>query len=94
MCLDSDEWYPYDDYFAEREDSYTDFRGDLIDRPTKKRRILEDADVGNINVSSERYEYVISSIVARNHDVINDVMLGVANPQDSDSAFTRDDDFM
>ena len=66
----------------------------MIDRPKKKRKLLEDADVGDINVSAEHYEYTISSTVTRNHDVIDDVMLGVANPQDGDSAFTRDDNFM
>ena len=60
----------------------------MIDHPTKKRKLLEDDDVGDINVSAEHYEYVISSIVARNHYVIDDVMLGVENPQDGDSAFT------
>ena len=94
LCPDSDDWDPYDESFAEREDAHTDYRGDLVDCPTKRRRLIEDADVGDINVSTDRYEYAISSVVARNYEGIDEVMLGEPNPQDGDSAFNMDDDFM
>ena len=93
LCPDADDWDPYDESYAEREDNYTDYKGDLIDRPTKRRRLIEDADVCEINVSAERYEFAISSIVARNYDDTDGIMLG-AHPRDGDSAFLTDDDFM
>ena len=55
---------------------------------------MEDAGVGDINISAERYESAISSVMARNHDRIDEVMLGVGNPQDEDSAFLVDNNFM
>ena len=93
LCPDADDWDPYDESYAEREDNYTDYKGDLIDRPTKRRRLIEDADVCEIDVSAERYEFAISSIVARNYDDTDGIMLG-AHPRDGDSAFLTDDDFM
>ena len=93
LCPDADDWDPYDESYAEREDNYTDYKGDLIDRPTKRRRLIEDADVCEINVSAERYEFAISSIVAKNYDDTDGIMLG-AHPRDGDSAFLTDDDFM
>ena len=80
LCPDGDDWDPYDESFAKREDSHTDYRGDLIDCPAKQRRLIEDADVGGINVSAERDKFAISSVVAITHDGIDEVMLGVGNP--------------
>ena len=93
LCPDADDWDPYDESYAEREDNYTDYRGDLIDRPTKRRRLIEDADIWEINVSAERYEYAISSIVARNYDNTDEIMLK-ADPRRGEAAFLMDDDFM
>ena len=55
---DSDDWDPYDESFADCEDSFTDFKGELIDRPEKRRRLIKDVDVGNTSVALCLHSYV------------------------------------
>ena len=87
LCPESYDWDPCDESFADREEQFTDYKGELINRPRKRRRLMEEADVDSIDVSAERYAYAVSSVVARNHDMIDESMLRGGNPQDGDSAF-------
>ena len=45
LTPDAAQWDPYDEAYAAAEDRFLDFRGDLIHRPPKRRKILDDADV-------------------------------------------------
>ena len=94
LCPEGDDWDPYDESFADREEQFTNYRGELIERPHKRRRLIDEADIDSIDVSAERYEYAISSVVSRNHDIVDESMLRGGNPQDADSAFKMDDDYM
>ena len=67
LTPDADEWDPYDEEYSEREGTFFDFRGYLIDRQPKKRKLLNVSDIYEIQVSQERYESVIKSIVAKNN---------------------------
>ena len=73
LCPEGSNWDPSDESFHEREESFTNFRGDLIDRPSKRRRILDEADVCDIQISHERYEAPVSSIVAANFEAARNV---------------------
>ena len=66
LTPDAAQWDPYDEEYAAAEDRFLDFRGDLIHRPPKRRKILDDADVFELQVSEEQYEADISSIVGEN----------------------------
>ncbi len=55
---------------------------------------MKEADIDSINVSAKRYNYVVSSVISRNHDKIDKLMLRGENPQDDNSAFRMDDNFM
>jgi len=91
LCPSGPGWDPYDPEYSNQEDSMIDFRGDVITpQPKKRRKILDDRDVFELNVSVERYEAAISSIVASYP----------SNPQHAheshhlEHAFNRDDDVM
>ena len=75
------------------EDRFLDFRGDLINRPVKERKILDDADVFELQVSEERYEAATSSLVAANHNCVtdNEGAEACSHPQDGNLDFIRDD---
>ena len=94
LCPEGDDCNPQDKSFVEREDSHTDYKGDLIDHPAKRCQLIEVADVGDIHVLVENYEYPIRTVMVRNYDGIDEPMLEVINPQDMDVAFLMDDDFM
>ena len=66
LSLDAAQWNPYDEEYAESEDNFLDFRGDLIHRQPKRRKILNDSDVFELQVSEENHEAAISSIVGAN----------------------------
>ena len=72
-----------------------DFRGEVLVRPQKKRKVFDDADIADIQVTEERYEAVIISIVAANHDRLSEgaVQMG-CNPQDGDADLSRGEDYM
>ena len=95
MCLKGDDWDPYDESYADCEESYTDFRGDIIDHPLKHRKLIDDVDIGEICVSAKRYKYAISFVVANNHDTLEREIasIGMERLQDDDLAFNRDDDY-
>ncbi len=94
LCTDHDKWDPYDPDFANREDIMVDFRGDVIVHEPKRRKFLESRNVFEINVSEERFESAISSIVAKNccNPQDGDMPVDKCNPQDGDDDFNRDDD--
>ena len=92
LSSDSDKWDPYDPSYANQEDSMIDYRGDLMVREPKKRKILDDSEVSEICVTQERYEAAVSSIVAKNHGDPAEEPAHESNPQDGDSDFIRDDD--
>ena len=66
LTPDAAQWDPYDEEYAAAEDRFLDFKGDLIHRPPKRRKILDDADAFELQVSEEQYEAAISSIVGEN----------------------------
>ena len=68
LCPDVKEWDPYDESFAERKEQLMDGRSDLADRPPKQRKVLDDTDLCDIQVSYESYEASISSTVVTNYD--------------------------
>ena len=45
LSPDASQWNPYDEEYAESEDKFLVFRGDLIHRQPKRRKILDDSDV-------------------------------------------------
>ena len=51
LSPDAAQWNPYDEEYAESEDKFLDFRGDLIHRQPKRRKILYDSDVFELQVS-------------------------------------------
>ena len=67
LSLDASQWNPYDEEYAESEDKFLDFRGDLIHRQPRCRKILDDSDLFELQVSEEYYEAAISSIVVSNY---------------------------
>ena len=97
LTPDAAEWDPYDEDYSEREASFFYFRGDLIDRQPKQRKVLDDSDIYELQVSQERYKYTISSIVANNNTCVflsNEENNPCSNPQHDDMDFIRDDDYM
>ena len=97
LTPDQSSWDPYDEEFAEAEDAFFDFRGELINRPPPKRRkILDDAGIFELKVSEEQYEAAISTIVAENDVYVTDSENEEdnSNPQGGDLDFLRDDDYM
>lgn len=68
LCPDASEWDPYSPEFADQEDSFVDFRGDLNAQIPKTRKFLDDRDICDIRVSEEQYEHMVSSIVAKNYE--------------------------
>ena len=95
LTPESSDWDPYDPQFADQEDSFVDFRGEVLVRPPKKRKVFDDADIADIQVTAEQYEAVVSSIVARNHERLSEgaVQMG-CNPLDGDADLSRGEDFM
>ena len=57
---------------------------------------MDDTGVFELQVSEERYEAAISSIVAANYNCVidNKGKDGCANPQDGDFDLIRDNDYM
>ena len=96
LSPDAKDWDPYDSSFANQEESMIDFRGDAILREPKRRKVLDDRDVCEINVSEEKYEAAISSIVEENHCNPQDGDSPVleCNPQGGEEDFMRDDNVM
>ena len=73
------------------------FRGYLIDRQPKQQKFLDDSDIYELQVSQERYESAISSIVSKNDTCVftsNEENNLCPNPQYDDMDFIRDYDFM
>ena len=95
LCPDSETWDPYDPTFSNQEESMIDYKGNVIVQEQKRRKLLDDREVSHINVSVERYEAAISSIVARNHEDPSDSCASEAcNPQEGYEDFIRDDDVL
>ncbi len=77
-----------------------DYRGNVIVSERKKRKILDNRDVFEISMSEENYEATVRSIIAANYSnpqdgcgFLDDDGLP-SNPQDGDTAFNQDDDFI
>ena len=67
LTPDSKEWNPYDESYADNEESFIDWRGELQESVPRKRRLMfDDADVCDINVSSERFEAAIDAVISGN----------------------------
>ena len=52
------------------EDRFLDFRGDLVHRQPKRRKILDYSDIFQLQVSEEHYKTSISSIVGTNDSCV------------------------
>ena len=96
MTQDAAQWDPYDEEYADAENRFLDFRGDLVHRQPKRRNILDDSDIFELQVSEEQYKTAISSMLGTNdtyvfklnddvdpHSVVNDSF-----------DFIKDDDYM
>jgi hypothetical protein len=96
LTPDVAQWDPYNENFVEAKDRFLALFGDLINRPEKRRTILDDVDVFELQVFEVRYEAAINSIVAaiHNHVTGNKVEDACANSQDGDFNFIRDDTYM
>ena len=55
LSPDAAQWNPYDEEYAELEDKFLDFWGDLIHRQPKRWKILDDSYVFELQVSEENY---------------------------------------
>ena len=94
---DAVEWDPFDENYSEREDAFLYLRGYLIDRQPKQRKLLDDSDIYEIQVSHDRYESAISSIVDKNDTCVltsNEDNNPCSNPQQDDMDFIRYDDYI
>ena len=58
--------HSYDEEYSERENAFFDFRWDLIYLQPKQRKVIDDSDIYELQVSQERYESAIISIIAKN----------------------------
>ena len=89
LTPDSKQWDPYDESYADNEESFLDWRGELQQAvPRKRRLIFDDADVCEINVTSERYEAAIDAIISG-----NDVTFVTEESKESrDTSVMREDD--
>ena len=100
LSPDAAQWNPYDVEYAESEDKFLYFRGDIIHRQPKRWKILDDSDVFELQVSEENYEAAISSIVGANdtgafkYDESVDSFSMKNDYFESKSDFVRDDDYM
>ena len=91
---DAAEWDPYNEDYSERGDAFFYFRGYLIDHEPKQLKVLDDSDIYEIQVSQERYEFAIISIVAKNDTCVltsNEDNNPCSNPQHDDMKFIRYD---
>ena len=100
LSPDMAQWNPYDEEYAEAENRFLDFRGDLIHPQPKRRKILDDSDVFELQVSEEQYEAAISSIVSSNdtgafkYDEAVDSCSMIKYYFESKAYSIRDDDYM
>jgi hypothetical protein len=86
---------PYDEDFAVAEDRLLDFKGDLINHPAKQHNIFENAGVFELEVSKEKYDAAIISIMAANQNFVTDDEDEdvCANPDDGELESTRDNNY-
>ena len=100
LSPDVAQWNTYDEEYAESEDKFLNFRGDLIHRQPKRRNILDESDIFELQVSEEKYEAEISSIVGANdtgafkYDEAVDSSYMINDYFKSKADFVRDDDYM
>ena len=80
------------------DDSMVDYMGNVVVREPKRRKVLDDRDICSIEVSEERYEAAISSIVANNccnpqemEAPMLDNPSESCNPQGGEADFMHDD---
>ena len=73
LTPDAATWSPNDSSYREHEESFLNEYGEPVDRPSKRRRLLEEVDVEGevaayktINVTGEEWEAAIDSVVSQN----------------------------
>jgi hypothetical protein len=88
LTPDSDHWDPYCDSYSQNEESFLDFRGDLVYPEPKRRKLIDENDYVDIDVSHERFEAAIDAVVASN-DV---TFVTEPNPQDGNTYNLDHDD--
>ena len=96
MSPDTSQWDPYNKEYADAEDRFLDVRVDLVHCQPKLRKILDDSDIFELQVSEEQYETAIRSIVGTNDTCVfksNDDVDPHSVFNDSFD-FIRDDDYM
>ena len=92
LTPDSENWDPYNDTYASNEDSFLDFRGELVYDPAPKRRKLfnDDPMMSSIAVSGEIFDATMDDAIDRkNFDLFDCTFV---NPRDGDDIFNLDDD--
>ena len=76
VCLtpNSRSWDPHCDSYATNEDTFLDFRGELVyPPPPKRRRLLEEdenedeVEISSFDISAERFDAAIDSVIAANN---------------------------
>ena len=87
-------WDPHDDTYASNENSFFDWKGELVYPSPKRRKIIDERDYVNISVTEARFEKAIDEM-AMNNDVayVTDDESQTSNPQDGPSdMFNMDQD--
>ena len=87
-------WDPHDDTYASNEDSFFDWKGELVYPTPKRRKIIDERDYVNISVTEARFEEAIDDM-AMSNDVtyVTDDESQASNPQDDQSdMFNMDQD--
>ena len=54
LSLDAAQWDPYNEEYSKAEDRFLNFRGYLVHRQPKRRNILDDSDIFELQVSEEQ----------------------------------------
>ena len=70
LIPDAAQWDTCNEEYADTEDRFLDFRGDLVHRQPKLRKILDDSYIFELQVSEEQYETAIISMVGTNNTCV------------------------
>ncbi len=88
LTPDLDHWDPHDETYVQNDDSFLDFRGELVYPIPNKCKLINEQDYVDIDVSHDRFESAINAVVASN-DV---TFVTDTTPHDTDSTFNMDQD--
>ena len=80
LSPDAAQWNPYDEEYAESEDNFLNFRGDLIHRQPKRRKILDDSGVFELQVSEEIMKLKLAQLWVQMTRVPSNMMKMLIHP--------------